>query len=149
MRPASSRPDYSSTVLTAKYGTEEERPAALEHIIATHWKVLYKYLRLRHDIPTADAEALMLRFLSLVKQRGFLDEFDGSKLPIRAYLKTKLDEYVTSSKQPAEEPLPLPIDFSLAEEELRSEQQNLSPSAEHYFESEWLRNISANNALSL
>jgi hypothetical protein len=133
--------DYTSVVLTAQFGNETERPGAVEHIIATHWKVLYKYLRLRHQVPSSEAEAMMLSFLTEVQRKGFLDQFDGSKSPIRVYLREKLDEFVTQQKAPGENGPSLPIDFALAEEELRSEVRDPSQSMEEYFESEWVRII--------
>jgi hypothetical protein len=133
--------DYSSIVLTAQFGKEQDRPEAIEHIIATHWKVLYKYLRLRYEIPTGDAEAMMQSFLTGMQQKGFLDQFEGSKSPIRAYLKARLDEFATRQKSTASDVASLPIDFSMAEEEFRTELRDPSQSAAEYFESEWLRNI--------
>jgi len=53
----------------------------------------------------------------------------------------KLDQYVRSPTQPAEESPSPSYRFAMAEEELRTQQQDLSQSPEHYFESEWLRNI--------
>jgi hypothetical protein len=133
--------DYSSVVLTAQFGNEKERLGAIEHIVATHWKVLYKYLRLRHEVPSSDAETMMQNFLTEVQEKGFFDQFDGSKSPIRAYLRVKLDEFVTRQKTSSDDGPSLPIDFSMAEEEIRTEHRDPSQSAEEYFESEWLRNI--------
>jgi len=133
--------DYSSVVLTAQYGSDKERLGAIEHIIATHWKVLYKYLRLRYGVASSDAEAMMQSFLTEVQDKGFLDQFDGSKFPVRMFLKVRLDEFVTRQKTRANDGPSLPIDFSMAEEEIRTEQRDPSQSAEEHFESEWLRNI--------
>ena len=133
--------DYLSVILTAQFGNEEERLGALEHIIATHWKVLYKYLRWRYGVASSDAEAMMQSFLTEVQQKGFLDQFDGSRFPIRAFLKVRLDEFVTRQKTSGSDAPSLPIDFSMAEEELRTEQRDPLQSPEEYFESEWLRNI--------
>jgi hypothetical protein len=133
--------DYTSIVLTAQFGNEQERPEAIEHIIATHWKVLYKYLRLRYEVASGDAEAMMQGYLTEVQQKGFLDQFEGNKSPVRAYLKAKLDEFATRQKTTPIDAASLPIDFSMAEEEFRTEQRDPSQSADEYFESEWLRNI--------
>ncbi len=134
-------PDYSSVVLAAQFGNEDERPGAIEHVIATHWKVLYKYLRLRYEVPSGDAEAMMQGFLKQTKQKGFLDQFEGSKSPIRAFLRAKLDEFVNRQKTSNDEGSSLPIDFSMAEEEFRTELRDPSKSAEEYYENEWLSNI--------
>ena len=133
--------DYASVVLTAQFGNEQERAGAIEHIIATHWKVLYKYLRLRYVVPSSDAEAMMQSFMSGVQEKGFLDQFDGGKSPIRAYLRVRLDEFATRQKTSGNDGPSLPIDFSQVEEEFRTEQRDPSQSPEEYFESEWLRNI--------
>ena len=133
--------DYSSVVLAAQFGDEKERLGAIEHVIATHWKVLYKYLRLRYEVPSSDAEAMMQSFLTEVQKKGFLDQFDVSKSPIRAYLKAKLDGFAARQRTSGNDGFSLPIDFSMAEEEYRTEQRDPSQSAEEYFESEWLRNI--------
>jgi hypothetical protein len=133
--------NYSSVVITAQFGNEKERLGAIEHIIATHWKVLYKYLRLRYGVASSDAESMMRSFLAELQEKGFLDQFDGSKSPVRSYLKEKLDEFVTRQKTSPTDLSSLPIDFAMAEEEFRTEQRDPSQSAEEYFESEWLRNI--------
>jgi hypothetical protein len=133
--------DYTSVVLTAQFGNEKERLGAVEHIVATHWKVLYKYLRVRHEVASSDAEAMMQRFLTKAQAKGFLDQFDGSKSTIRAYLRVKLDEFVALQETFEDDGPTLPIDFAMADEELRSEVRDPSQSAEEYFESEWLRNI--------
>jgi hypothetical protein len=133
--------DYSSVVLTAQFGDEKERLGAIEHIVATHWKVLYKYLRLRYQLPSSDAEAMMQSFLAEVQHKGFLEQFDGSKSPIRTFLRVKLDEFVTRQKTSGDEGISFPLDFSLGEEELRTELRDPSQSAEEYYENEWLRNI--------
>ncbi|MCX6145526.1 MAG: hypothetical protein NTZ35_20150 [Ignavibacteriales bacterium] len=133
--------DYSSAVLTAQFGNEKERLGAIEHIIATHWKVLYKYLRLRYEIPSSDAEAMMQSFLGEVQQKGFLEQFDGSRSPIRAFLRVKLDEFVTRKKTLGDAGFSFPLDFSMVDEELRTELRDPSQSADEYYESEWLRNI--------
>ena len=132
---------YSSVVLTAQFGNEQERGGAIEHVIATHWKALYKYLRLRFEAPSSETEAIMLGFLAEVQKPGSLDQFDGSKTNIRAFLKVMLDEFVTRQKTAVYDGPSLPIDFSLAEEEIRTEQREPSQSPDEYFESEWLRNI--------
>jgi hypothetical protein len=134
-------PDYTSIVLTAQFGNEKERLAAIEHIIATHWKVLYKYLRLRYQVPSSDAEATIQSFLKAVQKKEFLDQFDGGKSPIRSYLRMKLDEFVTRQYTSGDEGFSFPLDFSIIEEELRTELRDPSQSPEEYYESEWLRNI--------
>jgi hypothetical protein len=133
--------EYSSVVLTAQFGDETGRLGAIEHIIATHWKVLYKYLRLRYEIPSSDAEAMMQSYLVEVQQKGFLEQFDGSKSPIRAFLRVKLDEFVTRQKTTWAEGSAFSLDFSIVEEELRTELRDPSQTADEYYESEWLRNI--------
>jgi hypothetical protein len=133
--------EYSSIVLAAQFGKEEERPGAVEHIIAMHWKVLYKYLRLRYGLHASDSEAMVQGFLTEVQKRDFLEQFDGSKSPIRAYLRVKLDEYVTRQKRTGDQDFSFPLDFALVEEEFRTELRDSEQSAEQYYESEWLRNI--------
>lgn len=133
--------EYSSIVLTAQFGNDQERAGAIEHIIALHWKVLYKYLRLRYKVPASDAEAMMQTFLTEVQGKEFLEQFDGNKSPIRAYLRVKLDEFVTRQKTPEDEGIMFPLDFSIVEEEFRTELRDPSQSAEEYYEGEWLRNI--------
>jgi hypothetical protein len=133
--------DYSSVVLTAQFGNDQERGGAIEHVIAMHWKVLYKYLRLRYKVPASDAEEMMKSFLTEVQGKEFLEQFDGNKTPIRAFLRAKLDDFATRQKTTEDNASAFPLEFSIVEEELRTELRDPAQSAEEYYEGEWLRNI--------
>lgn len=141
MSPAPSQVDHSSAVTALQHGSEEERTKALEHIIAAHWKVLYKYLRLRPDLSSTDAETITRNFLGQLQEKGSFDRFDSSNFPIRFFLKERLDQFAASQASTNPITSSLPIDFALVEEEFRSEERDPSQSAEEYFESEWMRNL--------
>ena len=141
MPPIPSQAPYSSAVVSVLHGDDAERAKALEHIIAAHWKVLYKYLRLRYDVYPSDAGTLVRLFLDRVQEKGFFDQFDANGLPVRFFLRDHLDSFVAAQKDTTSVSSSLPLDFAFAEEEYQSEQRDPSQSPQQYFESEWVRSL--------
>jgi DNA-directed RNA polymerase specialized sigma24 family protein len=131
----------ASAIITAQRGTETERKQAVEHIVATHWKALYKYLRFRHNTQTDDAQAVLQKFLTQLHKQEFLKRFDPAAAPFRHFLRRELDRYVGHSGLITAPAPGFPINFAEAEEEYRAEVRAPGLAADAYFESEWVRNL--------
>lgn len=143
MAPSSRDNDQASAIFTAQHGNEAERRQAVEHIIAAHWKPLYKYLRFRHVRPAEDARALMAMYLEEVLKPGFLVRYDSHAGRLRDFLRKELDRFNAVWNDERAIPQPLPIDYASAEEEYQSEVRFPGVPADEYYESEWVRNLFA------
>jgi hypothetical protein len=133
----------TNAIETALHGSGPERRQAVEHIIAAHWKPLYKYLRFRHDPSPGDAQALMAHYLEDVLKPGFFFKFDPRSGPLRNFLRKELDRFAGHWKGERRAPGTLPIDYASADEEYQSEKRFAGIAADEYFESEWVRNVFA------
>ena len=135
--------DQTNAIDAAQHGPEPERRQAAEHIIAAHWKPLYKYLRFRHDRSPVDAHALMAKYLEEVLKPGFFLKFDSHSGPLRSFLRKELDRFAGHWKGEQSASGTLPIDYASADEEYQTEKRFTGIAADEYFESEWVRNIFA------
>ncbi len=133
--------DQPSVTHSAQHGDPAERTTAVEHIVVAHWKPLYKYLRAQYRLPDPEARTIILNFLLLLHERTFFAKFEGRKMPLREFLREKLDVFVpTPAARKAIAPSPA-LDFPGAEEEFRADQENPGQSGVEYYNNEWVRNI--------
>jgi hypothetical protein len=133
MPPANPDAGHVSVVHLVQRGDPPERSKAVDHIVAAHWKPLYKYLRLQYQIPHAEAWTMTLNFLALFQERTFFAKFDPTRLPLREFIRQKLDVFVpTPGARKAVAPSPA-FDFSGAEEEFQADQTGRGQSAPEYF----------------
>jgi hypothetical protein len=130
-----------SVVSTAQSGDPAERSKAIEHIVTAHWKPLYKYLRAQYRLSPAEASAITSNFLRLFDDRSFLAKFDGKKMPLREFLRQKLDVYVPTPAARNTSMLPPAFDFPGAEEEFVADQLAPGQSGIEYYNNEWVRTL--------
>lgn len=143
MAPSSRDNDQASAIFTAQHGNEAERRQAVEHIIAAHWKPLYKYLRFRHERSPEDARAIIAKYLGDVLKPGFLVRYDSHSGRLRDFLRKELDRFAGQWNGDRIVSHTLPIDYTAAEEEYASEVRFQGVPADEYYESEWVRNLFA------
>src|SRR3990172_6772611 len=143
MTPASQEDNQTSVIPAAQHGNDPERRQAVEHIIAAHWKPLYKYLRFRHDRSPEDARVIMAKYLEDVLRPGFFRRFDSPAGSLRHFLRKELDRFNGHWSGGQTFLRTLPIDFTAAEEEYQSEVHFQGLAADDYYESEWVRNLFA------
>ena len=143
MAPTSQEIDQTSAIFTAQRGPEPARREAVEHIIAAHWKPLYKYLRFRHNRSPEEARALMAKYLQEVLKPGFFLRFDSHAGPVRNFLRKELDRFTGQWNKDRSALHVLPIDYASAEDEYQSEVRFPGLAADEYYESEWVRNLFA------
>jgi len=135
-----------SILLAARSGDPEERRRAFGVLVASYWKPVYKYLRLRWRQSAEDAEDLTQGFFARAFEKGFFDRFDPERARFRTFLRTCLDAYAANVRVAAARLKrggaveTLSLDFATAEGELR-----LQPAAdgdmEEYFHREWVRSV--------
>ena len=88
-----------SVVEHTRSGDEETRRVALATIIEAYWKPVYKYLRLKWNLPDADAEDATQSFLASAWETSWFDGFDASKARFRTFLRVCLDRFVMNLRQ--------------------------------------------------
>lgn len=151
--PGESFPLTRLSVLAAARSTDStERSRALNLLFAAYWKPVYKYLRLKYSQAPQDAQDLTQGFFAELLERDLLSRFDPAKSRLRTYLRLCADSFAlneikaASRKKRGGEITHVALDFSAAEDELRS--QTIDPgkipspeSLEEFFEREWIRGL--------
>jgi RNA polymerase sigma factor (sigma-70 family) len=135
-----------SLLVAAKSGDADERRRAFDVLVASYWKPVYKYLRLRWHASPEDAEDLTQGFFARAFEKSFFDRFDPARARFRTFLRTCLDAHAGNARTAARRlkrggaVRTLSLDFASAEGELR-----LQPAApddmEEYFHREWVRSL--------
>ena len=129
-----------------------ERALALDTLCTSYWKPVYKYIRLRWNRPSPDAQDLTQAFFAELLQRELLARFDPAKSRLRTYLRLCVDSFVLNDAKSAQRQKRggavqhLALDFAGAEEELGASvidpSSIASPeSLEDFFEKEWIRSL--------
>jgi RNA polymerase sigma factor (sigma-70 family) len=141
-----------SVIEAARSIDAEERQRAMEALCAAYWRPVYKYIRLRWNRPSEDAQDLTQGFFVALIERDLLAKFYPSKSRLRTYLRMCADSFVLNERKAAGRMkrggnFPhVALDFEAAEEELGS--RTIDPAAipspeslEDFFEKEWVRSL--------
>jgi RNA polymerase sigma factor (sigma-70 family) len=124
------------------------RECARETLIATYWKPVYKYIRVRWRQSNEDAEDLTQTFFARALEKEFFLAYDPGQARFRTYLRTCLDGFLANENKSASRirrggnARIVSLDFETAEGELRQydlPSNEISP--EEYFHREWVRNL--------
>lgn len=133
-----------SVLLAARDADPEVRRQALDTLIDSYWKPVYKYLRVQHRAEGDEAQDLTQSFFALALEKGTFDRYDPGRARFRTFLRLVLDGFVANERKAARREKrgggALALDFESAEAELaRSPSQDLTP--EEYFHREWVRGL--------
>lgn len=138
-----------SVLLAARDGDPEIRRQALDTLIASYWKAVYKYLRMQHGSDGEVARDLTQSFFLQALEKGTFDRYDPGRSRFRTFLRLCLDGYVANERK-AERRLKrgggavrLSLDFEGAEEELARSPAASGLTSEEYFRREWVRELFA------
>ena len=146
-------PPTRRSVIEAVHSIDaEERERALEALCAAYWKPVYKYIRLRWNRPSEEAQDLTQGFFVEVLERELIEKFDPKKSRLRTYLRVCVDSFVSNEQKARQRQkrggaIPhVALDFAAAEEELGGTVMDPaaipSPeSLEEFFEKEWVRSL--------
>lgn len=123
-----------------------ERLRARETITAAYWKPIYKYVRLKWNLPREDAEDFTQEFLLRLIEKEFLASFDPAKARLRTFMRTCVDRLFLNQTRDAQRQkrtggTAIPLDFDEAEQEFARRAKPSSP--EEYFEKECVRHLLA------
>src|SRR5580658_10089070 len=141
-----------SVLDAARSAYEAERARAMDTLCAAYWKPVYKYVRLRWNRPTADAQDMTQGFFVQVIERRLLEKFAPARSRLRTYLRVCVDSFVMNEDKAAKRlkrggnASHVALDFAGAEEELGGATMDPasipSPeSLEEFFEKEWIRGL--------
>lgn len=113
----------------------QTRQVAVDELIATYAKPVYKYLRIQLRKPEAEAKQLADGFFAWLTDESALDEFDSARESIRAYLEESLKLHAAAPRTASGG---ASLDYGDAERELA-----LSPEPSDVFTREWRREMFA------
>jgi RNA polymerase sigma factor (sigma-70 family) len=143
-----------SVIEAVKSGDPAEQARALDTLFAAYWKPVYKYVRLRWNRQTEDAQDLTQGFFAQMLERDLVARFDPAKSRLRTYLRLCVDSFVMNEEKAARRQkrggyaTHVALDFEAAEEELAG--ATIDPasipspeSLEEFFEKEWVRSLFA------
>lgn len=139
-----------SIVLAVRSADQNERHRALDVLIGTYWKPVYKYIRLRWNKDNEQAKDLTQEFFARLLEKDFLESYDASRARLRTFLRVCLDRFLTNT-QNAEQRLKrggdithIPLDFETAEGEIRSLEPRSAETVDEFFTREWIRSVFSN-----
>jgi RNA polymerase sigma factor (sigma-70 family) len=141
-----------SVVDAARSHNPREHERALDTLFAAYWKPVYKYVRVRWNRPTDDAQDLTQGFFAELLERELLAKYDPAKSRLRTYLRICVDSFVMNEDKAARRQkrggntFHLALDFMAAEGELNGVAIDAasipSPeSLEEFFTKEWVRSL--------
>jgi RNA polymerase sigma factor (sigma-70 family) len=143
-----------SVIDAVKSEDPAEQTRALDTLFAAYWKPVYKYVRLRWNRPTEDAQDLTQGFFAEMLERNLLAKYDPAKSRLRTYLRLCVDSFVMNQEKAARRQkrggnaTHVALDVQSAEGELTG--ATIDPasipspeSLEEFFEKEWVRSLFA------
>jgi len=134
-----------SAIVRARSTDQAVRQRAFETILASYWKPVYKYVRLKWQAGNEDAKDLTQGFFANAFEKNHFANYDASKASFQTFLRTCFDGFVANQRK-ARARLKrggdyehFQFDFVGAEDEfaLHAAATDLSP--EDYFHREWVR----------
>jgi RNA polymerase sigma factor (sigma-70 family) len=143
-----------SVVDAVRSSDPAEQARALDTLFAAYWKPVYKYVRLRWNRSTEDAQDLTQGFFAETLERELLAKYNPAKSKLRTYLRLCVDSFVMNQQKAARRQkrggnaTHVALDFQAAEGELVGAAIDPasipSPeSLEEFFEKEWVRSLFA------
>jgi RNA polymerase sigma factor (sigma-70 family) len=136
-----------SAIVAARSEDREVRRRAFETILASYWKPVYKYIRIKWQANNEDAKDLTQGFFADAFEKSHFAVYDAEKASFQTFLRTCLDGFLANQRK-AESRLKrgggadhFSLDFISAEDELALHTRASNMTAEEYFHREWVRNL--------
>jgi RNA polymerase sigma factor (sigma-70 family) len=144
------------SVVVAMQGSDPaERQRGYETLVATYWKPVYKYLRIKWQASSEDAKDLTQEFFTRAVEKSFFDRYDPARARFRTFLRTCLDGFAANERKSASRLKRgggqsfVPLDFETAEGELRQHEPASTVDLDEYFHQEWIRSLFGNVVATL
>lgn len=133
-----------SAIINARSDDQLVRRRAFDTILASYWKPVYKYIRLKWRADNEDAKDLTQGFFAHAFEKNYFATYDACKASFQTFLRTCLDGFVANERKAGQrlkrggDMAHYQLDFAAAEDELAAHASStLSP--EDYFHREWVR----------
>jgi RNA polymerase sigma factor (sigma-70 family) len=143
-------PSTRHSILRAiKSADVAERRIAWEVLVASYWRPVYKYLRLRYRLSPEDAEDVTQGFFARALEKDFFERYDPAKARFRTFLRACVDgfaanEWRKETRQKRGGGVPrLSLDFASAEGELARFEPRTADDPDECFRREWVRSLFA------
>ena len=134
-----------SAIVRARSTDEIVRRRAFETILASYWKPVYKYVRLKWRAGNEDAKDLTQGFFAAALEKNHFANYDSSRASFQTFLRTCLDGFVGNQRKAGArlkrggEYEHFQLDFAGAAEEFASHVASAELTPEEYFHREWVR----------
>ena len=134
-----------SAIVRARSADDNVRQRAFETILASYWKPVYKYVRLKWRANNEDAKDITQGFFANAFEKNHFANYDASKASFQTFLRTCLDGFVANQRKAGNrlkrggDYEHLQLDFVSAEDEFTRYAVAADLSPEDYFHREWVR----------
>lgn len=134
-----------SVVRAIQSGDPATRERALDQVIESYWKAVYKYLRVRWGEGHDEARDLTQAFFTAALERNLFDRYDAERSRFRTFLRICLDGFASNERKARTRVKRggtariESLDFESAEGELRSLEIPTELDTEQFFLREWIR----------
>jgi DNA-directed RNA polymerase specialized sigma24 family protein len=136
-------------IAAVRSGDPDTTRAGFETLVAVYWKPVYKYLRVKWNASSDDAQDTTQDFFARALEKRFFDAYDPGKGRFRTFLRVCLDRFVANERKAAGRlkrggaHVLVPLDFATAEGELRQHEVAGPVDLDEYFHREWIRSLLA------
>ncbi|HEY0763337.1 MAG TPA: hypothetical protein VGD61_13290 [Pyrinomonadaceae bacterium] len=134
-----------SAIANARSDDQVTRQRALDIILTSYWKPVYKYIRLKWQASNEDAKDLTQGFFANTFEKDHFANYDAAKASFQTFLRTCLDGFVANERKAGRrlkrggDMDHYQLDFAAAEDELAAHALSATLSPEDYFHREWVR----------
>ena len=134
-----------SAIVRARSPDQVVRQRAFETILASYWKPVYKYVRLKWRADNEDAKDLTQGFFANAFEKNHFANYDASKASFQTFLRTCLDGFIANERKAGARLKRggdfehFQFDFVAAEDEFASHAAAANVNPEEYFHREWVR----------
>lgn len=134
-----------SAILNARSGDHVIRQRALDTILTSYWKPVYKYIRLKWQASNEDAKDLTQGFFANAFEKEHFARYDAAKASFQTFLRNCLDGFIANERKASSrlkrggDMDHYQLDFAAAEDELAAHALSSSLNPEDYFHREWVR----------
>jgi RNA polymerase sigma factor (sigma-70 family) len=134
-----------SAIANARSDDQVARQRALDTILTSYWKPVYKYVRLKWQASNEDAKDLTQGFFANAFEKDHFANYDANKASFQTFLRTCLDGFVGNERKAGNRLKRgggmdhYSLDFAAAEDELASHAVTSTINPEDYFHREWVR----------
>jgi DNA-directed RNA polymerase specialized sigma24 family protein len=134
-----------SAIVNARSADQITRQRALDTILTSYWKPVYKYIRLKWQASNEDAKDLTQGFFANAFEKDHFANYDAGKASFQTFLRTCLDGFVANERKAGNRLKRgggmdhYSLDFAAAEDELSLHATTATLNPEDYFHREWVR----------